>query len=48
MASFPARLLLEPFDVAILAQLLGVTAGFCGLTLWVWNRGLRAYASASS
>ena len=48
MASFPTRLLIEPFNPAILAQLLGVTAAFCGLTLWIWVRGLRAYGSASS
>ena len=48
MASFPARLLLEPFNWAILAQLLAVLAAFLFLIGFVWNRGLRAYSSASS
>ncbi len=48
MASFPARVLIEPFDPAVTAQMLGVLVLFFGITLWVWNRGLRAYASASS
>ncbi len=48
MASFPTRLLLEPFDIWVLGQLLGVLATFACITLWVWNRGVRAYASASS
>ena len=48
MASFPARLLLEPFNWAILAQLLAVLTGFLFLISFIWNRGLRAYSSASS
>lgn len=48
MASFPARLLLEPFDVAVLAQFLGILVTFFFLVIFLWNRGLRAYSSASS
>ena len=48
MASFPARLLLEPFNPWILAHFLGVLALFFALIGWLWSRGLRAYASASS
>lgn len=48
VASFPARLFLEPFDVRIFAQLVVVTILFASLNLWLWRRGLAAYASASS
>jgi ABC-2 type transport system permease protein len=48
MASFPTRILLEPFDPWVLAQFLGVLIGFFGLIGLVWRAGLRAYASASS
>ena len=48
IASFPARLFLEPFDPAIFAQLVAVTVGFALLIYTIWTRGLRVYASASS
>lgn len=48
MASFPARILIDGLDWAILGHLLAVTTAFFGLLLFVWNRGLRAYSSASS
>lgn len=48
MASFPARLLIDGLDWGILAHFAAVVAAFFGLVLLVWNRGLRAYSSASS
>ena len=48
MASFPARLLLEPFNPAVLAQMLAVLALFFAIIVVVWRAGLRAYSSASS
>lgn len=48
MASFPARILIDGLDWVILGHLLVVTAAFFGLLVFVWNRGLRAYSSASS
>lgn len=48
VASFPARLIMEPFDPLILAQLLGVIALHATLVAFMWKRGLRAYSSASS
>jgi len=48
IASFPTRLLIEEFDWRILAHIMGVTVCLFGVTLFVWNRALRAYSSASS
>lgn len=48
MASFPARLLIEGMDWAILGHFALVTAVFLALLILAWNRGLRAYSSASS
>lgn len=48
IASFPARLFLEGFDWGIFLHLIGVTAAFALGIRFVWGRGLRAYASASS
>lgn len=48
MASFPARLLIDGFDWAVLGHMALVTALFFGLLVWTWHRGLRAYSSASS
>ncbi len=48
MASVPARLVLEEFKIEYLFLVLGVTAVFWGLLVFVWNRGLRVYGSASS
>ncbi len=48
MASFPARILLEPFDIWILGQFLGVILLFMGIVFIVWRAGLRVYSSASS
>jgi ABC-2 type transport system permease protein len=48
MASFPATVLLEGPDARMLAHFAAVTLAFFALTLFVWNRCLRAYSSASS
>jgi ABC-2 type transport system permease protein len=48
MASFPARVFLEGPDWRILAHFILVVAGIFGVILFIWNRGLRAYSSASS
>lgn len=48
IASFPARLFLEAFDPLVFFHLVAVTAGFIGLVRFLWGKGLRAYASASS
>jgi ABC-2 type transport system permease protein len=48
MASFPARLFLEGFSLELFSHLVAVIALLFGILLLVWNRALRAYASASS
>jgi ABC-2 type transport system permease protein len=48
MASFPARLVLEPFSPQIFFHLVGITAFFFFLLIWFWNHALKAYSSASS
>lgn len=48
VASFPARLFLEPFDWSLFAHLVGVTVGFAAFIGFLWSRGLRVYGSASS
>jgi ABC-2 type transport system permease protein len=48
MASFPARLLLDPFDPRVLAHFVLVVAAFLGLVVLGWRAGLRNYSSASS
>lgn len=48
MASYPARVILEPIDVGIVLYTLGVTGAFFLVTLGLWRRALRAYSSASS
>jgi ABC-2 type transport system permease protein len=48
MASFPAGILIDGLEWRVLGHLGLVTAAFFGLLLFVWNRGLRAYSSASS
>jgi ABC-2 type transport system permease protein len=44
----PARTLLHGFEPAWVLWLLGVAVGWLALALFVFNRGLRQYASASS
>lgn len=48
MVSFPARLLLDGFRWGILLHIAVVTLLMTGVVLLLWNRGLRAYSSASS
>ncbi|TWW09245.1 hypothetical protein E3A20_16240 [Planctomyces bekefii] len=48
IASFPARLYLEPFDWGIFVHLVVVTIGFAAFILYLWRQGLKVYASASS
>lgn len=48
MSSFPTRILIEDFDWEILLHTFAVSAAFFSLLLWLWNRGLRSYSSASS
>ena len=48
MASFPARTLLDTFDVGRVIHVAVVTAAVFGFVLWLWGRALRVYASASS
>jgi viologen exporter family transport system permease protein len=47
-ASVPAQILFEGLTPALLAHVLGVTAALFAILVFVWNRALRAYASASS
>lgn len=48
MTSFPTRLFLEPFDWSLFTHLVLVSVAFFGLVVFVWNRALRTYSSASS
>jgi ABC-2 type transport system permease protein len=48
MASYPARVILEPFDLSTVLYTLSVTAIFFGVALVLWRQALRAYSSASS
>lgn len=48
MASFPARVFLEGPKWGILLHFAAVSAAMFLLVNWLWQRGLRAYSSASS
>lgn len=48
MVSYPARLILEGFDWAILGHIVLVTVIIWPIYLFFWSKGLRAYTSASS
>jgi ABC-2 type transport system permease protein len=48
MASFPARAFLEGPRAGLLLHFSAVVAGMFLLVAWSWQRGLRAYSSASS
>jgi ABC-2 type transport system permease protein len=48
MASYPARFLLEKFDIFIPITLISLTIIFFLILLFIWKRGLRVYSSASS
>ncbi len=48
MASFPARILLENFDMLLLFHFLAVFLLFYFIVIRFWRKGLKAYSSASS
>lgn len=48
IASFPVRIFLEKFNWPTMLHLMGVSILLWILMLSIWNRGLRAYSSASS
>lgn len=48
IASYPSRLLLEGFEWSIFCHIVVVTLCAWTLLLWLWQRCLRAYSSASS
>jgi len=48
VASFPARMYLDPFSWQTFLHLLGVVGAFMVLLVWLWERALRVYSSASS
>ena len=48
MASFPARLLLDEFRWDVLCYTMLATGALFAIVVMLWNRGLRAYSSASS
>jgi len=48
ISSFPTRMLVDPFNWRILVHALGVSIGLFCFLLFLWNRSLRAYSSASS
>ncbi|MBI4039266.1 ABC-2 family transporter protein [Candidatus Daviesbacteria bacterium] len=48
MVSFPAKILLGGLSVGWMMFDWFFTLTFLGLALWLWNRSLRAYSSASS
>lgn len=48
VASFPARLFIEGFDIITLGHIVMVSITLWMLVLWFWKRGLKSYSSASS
>jgi ABC-2 type transport system permease protein len=48
IASFPARLLIEPFNPWLLLHIFVVTIVLFRVLLYFWSKGLRNYSSASS
>lgn len=48
MASYPARFLLEDFSWEVVLTMLGVTTALFISVIFIWKRGLKVYASASS
>jgi ABC-2 type transport system permease protein len=48
VVSYPTQMLFSNFTVARVSYFLLVLSGIYGILVFVWGRGLRAYASASS
>ncbi len=48
MASFPARIIIEPFSWSLLLHILSVTAALFCAVLWLWSKALKKYSSASA
>ncbi len=48
VSNVPARVLIDGFDPLLALWLLAATAVWLSLGIFVFNRGLRRYASASS
>jgi len=48
MASYPARFLFEPFSYSLVLTVFVITIIVYLLVLFIWNKGLKVYSSASS
>ena len=48
VSNAPAQMLLHGFKPSLLAWVLGIATGWFAVTVFVFNRGLRRYSSASS
>lgn len=48
MASYPARFLLEDYNIEVILTMIGMTAALFFVVITIWKRGLRSYSSASS
>ena len=48
VSNAPAGILLHGFDLKLVGWILGITAAWFGLTVFIFHRGLRRYSSASS
>ena len=48
VASFPARLFLDGFNLGIFLHMITVAVLLYGVTVFLWQQGLRVYSSASS
>jgi viologen exporter family transport system permease protein len=48
VVSFPTRALFEGVTTGLVVHMAAVSAGLLVVLVWLWRRGLRAYASASS
>ncbi len=48
VSNAPASTLIHGFDIRMVAWLVGITIAWFAVTVFVFNRGLRRYASASS
>jgi ABC-2 type transport system permease protein len=48
MASYPARILLDAFELSTLLHFSAITLAFFYIVHWFWKTGLKAYSSASS